>query len=95
MDIVGFRRSMCEDKMALYVDDTLVFLGDMGLSVSAVMSLIDLYGSFSGFNINWDKSVMLLVDPEPTGHPCQIHQIALVTPFKYLVMVITPNVLEQ
>lgn len=82
-NIVGFRRSTGEDKTALYADDTLVFLGDTGPFLSVVMSLIDQCGSFSGFNIDWDKSVVMLVDPGYVGHPRQIHQLALVTSFKY------------
>lgn len=85
---LGFHRATSEDKIAFYADDTLVFLGDTGSSLSAVMSLIDLYRSFSGFNINWEKSVVILVDPGYVEHTCQIHQLALVT-FKYLEVVIT------
>lgn len=53
-DIVGFRRSTGEEKIALYGDDTLVFLRDTNIYLSIVISLIDTYGIVSGFNINWD-----------------------------------------
>lgn len=94
VDIVGFCRSTGEDKIALYVDDALVFLGDTGPSISAVMSLINLYGSFSGFNSNWDKSVIMLVDSECMGHLHQTQRMSLVTSFKYLGVANTPNVID-
>lgn len=41
-EIVGIQRSTDEDKIALYADDTLLFLGDTSSSLSAVMSLISM-----------------------------------------------------
>lgn len=58
--IVGFHRCMGKEMKALYADDALVFLGDTHTSLSAVISLIDTYGTLSGFNINLDKSVILI-----------------------------------
>lgn len=76
-NIVGFQRRTGEEKIALYADDALVFLGDTYTSLSTVISLIDTYGIFSGFYINWDKSVIMPIDP--IRLELQAHQIKLVT----------------
>lgn len=39
--ITGFMRFSCEDKVSMYADDTLLYLGDTGPSLSHVMSLIE------------------------------------------------------
>lgn len=96
-DIVGFRRCRGEEKIALFADDALVFLGDTYTSVSSVISLIDTYGTFSGFKITWDKSVIMPIDPiDPIQLelPHQDHQMKYISSFRYLGVIITPNVNE-
>lgn len=51
-DIVGFRRYTGKEKIALYADDALVFMGDTHTYLSTVISLIDTYWIFSVFYIN-------------------------------------------
>lgn len=52
-----------EDRIALYADDILFFLGDMDPSLAAVMNIVEDFGRFSGLVINWEKSVLMPVDP--------------------------------
>lgn len=59
--ITGIRRGPLEDKIALYVDDMLLFLEDSSSLVEAI-GMIKHYGGCLGLSINWDKSVLIPVD---------------------------------
>lgn len=61
--IVGFRRWGGKDKISLYADDGLIYLGNPGDLLINTMSIIKKLGRYSGFSINWVKSVMLPKDP--------------------------------
>lgn len=69
------------DKVAVYSDDTLLFLEDMDASFANVMSLICKFSIFSGYTINWDKSVLLPIDLLAHPFPNFIADIQLVVPF--------------
>lgn len=77
----GFRRGEREDKLSLYGDDALLFLGYTDYSL---MTLIKMFGSFSGFNINWDRSVLNPVDEISPILPQMANKIKIATSFKYL-----------
>lgn len=62
-EIVGFQRGQRTDVISLYADNTLLNLGDTQGLLQAVMALIDNFEEISGFNINWNKSVLLPLDP--------------------------------
>lgn len=53
-----------EDKIFLYA---LLCLANTGPSLNAVMSIITESGHYSGLLINWDKSVLLPLDPLPSA----------------------------
>lgn len=67
--ITGFRGGQGEEKISLYVDNTLLYLGDTEHSLRAVMHLTDQFGQLSGFAINWPKSALLPLDPLPAPLP--------------------------
>ena len=90
-DIVGFRRGSHADVISLYADDTLLYLGDTGESLRAVMSLIDYFGSLSGFSINWDKSVLMPLDPITQPLPDCASTVRVVDCFKYLGIQVSPD----
>ncbi len=46
-------------KLALYADDVILFLTQPEASVPALISTIELFGKFSGYKINFDKSEAL------------------------------------
>lgn len=92
VSIVGFRRGQVEDRSALYADDALLFLGDAECSLSSLMSTIKLFGSFSGFVINWDKLVLLPLDAQSVVLPICAQQIRIVPAFKYLGVWVHPKV---
>ncbi|XP_056407014.1 uncharacterized protein LOC130298133 [Hyla sarda] len=90
-DVRGFRYGTVEEKVALYADDMLLFLGDTAHSLAPVMSLITEFGSYSGLLINWDKSVLLPLEPLPEVPQITISKIQIVSSFKYLGIHITPS----
>lgn len=45
-------------KTVLYADDILLFLTNLEISVPAVMSLIEEFGSISGYYVNFDKTLI-------------------------------------
>lgn len=61
--IEGFPRQLEEDRIALFADDVLFFLGDVETSLNPVMQMVVEFGRFSGLVINWDKSALLPIDP--------------------------------
>lgn len=50
-EIQGFKRIMGEEKVAMYADDILLFLGDTQSSQEAAMRLVQDFGYFSGLVI--------------------------------------------
>lgn len=92
--IRGFDRCLGTDKIALYADDTLLFLGDTCSSLENVMSLIETYGSFSGYKINWSKSVLMPIDSEIQRLQGAAAPITIAHSFKYLGIVISKTIQE-
>lgn len=62
-NIIGFIRGPHVDTICLYADDTLIYLGDTDGSMKNVMQLITDFGALLGFKINWNKSVLMPLDP--------------------------------
>lgn len=89
----GFQRKLGEDKIALYADDVLFFLGDTEPSLTAAMNIVEEFGRFSGLAINWEKSALLPVDPLRNSIPFAIPQLKVVERMKYLGIWLTrdPN----
>lgn len=61
--IQGFRRQLEEDRIALFVDDVLFFLGDVESLLNTVIQMVGEFGRLSGLVINWDKWALLPVYP--------------------------------
>lgn len=59
---------MGEDKIALYNDDVLLFLGDTDSSLVAAMDIVEEFGWFSGLVINWDESASYAPRPIKKSH---------------------------
>ena len=93
-DIRGFRRQMGEDRIALFADDVLFFLGDVETSLDRVMKMVGEFGQFSGLTINWEKSTLLPLDPlGPQTFP-GVSQLSVVTKLKYLGIWVTKDVTQ-
>lgn len=82
-EVVGFRRSGREDKLSLYANGTLIYLGDTAGSLEIVMRLIKQFGQLSGFAINWHKSTFLLLDPLPSPLPAIATQVEIMQEFRH------------
>ncbi len=54
--IKGIKIEDCEHRIALYTDDTIIFLTRLERSIPALLKLIDRFGKFSGCKINNTKS---------------------------------------
>lgn len=72
-----FTRVSGEEKIALYANYILLFLGDTRSSLSAAMDVIIDFGQFSSLNINWDKSMLLPVDIMETPLPIRVPQMEM------------------
>ena len=47
-----------EEKTSLYADDMLLYLADAGSSLTSALDRISGFGVYSGFKVNWSKSVV-------------------------------------
>lgn len=83
-DIVGFRVGDLEERVSLYADDILIYLGDVLASLAPVMNIIRDFGTWSGLSINWDKSVIMPVDPLSDPSMLSSTQLQVVADFMYL-----------
>lgn len=93
-EVVGFRRGQREEKISLYADDALIYLGDTAASSRTVMEIIGDFGSFSGFTINWSKSTLMPIDQLKEQLPEGAEQIVIVNSFKYLGVMVSPDPAE-
>lgn len=55
------------------------------------MTVIKRFGAFSGLVINWSKSSIMLLDAAPYSQSLTLHDIPVVSKFKYLVVYVTPQ----
>lgn len=89
--IEGLRREGRDEKIALYADDVLLFLGDTETSLDAAMELVEEFGGISGISINWGKSALLLMDGRLTPARVQQTQLIVAEKIKYLGITMTKN----
>lgn len=77
-----------EERMGLYTD-MILYLEDPGLSLNRALELITQFWTYSGFRINWSKSLIMPLDsflktPEQVSRPLQ-----WCSSFRYLGIQIT------
>lgn len=58
-----------EQKVSLYADDLLLFITDFSVSIPAALSLLDLFGSVSGYKLNLCKSELLPLNKAAREYP--------------------------
>lgn len=61
--VVGIQRGRLVEKIAIYADDLILFLNDLGSSLKETLRILSNFSSCSGLKINWDKSQILPIDP--------------------------------
>lgn len=81
-----------EHRVAMYADDTLLFLSKLSVSIPALTSLISRFGKFSGYRVNETKSSILFLNEQERLHPIISHPFLHASNgFKYLGITITPQ----
>ena len=81
-----------EHRIALFADDTLIFMTKLEQSLSALTDVIDRFGKFSGYRVNKSKSSILFLNEQEKIQPEIQHPFVNASKgFKYLGIFITPN----
>lgn len=84
-------REDIEDRISLYADDILIYIASPDWSIHALLNICTIFGSMSGYAINWDKSVLyVLHGPTPRLPPTCPIRVTTDT-FKYLGIHITSD----
>lgn len=58
------------------------------------MERIKQFGNISGYRVNWNKSILIPLDQLKNPIPGELKELRIVPNFKYLVIIIAPDVLE-
>uniref|UniRef100_A0A669DA51 Reverse transcriptase domain-containing protein n=1 Tax=Oreochromis niloticus TaxID=8128 RepID=A0A669DA51_ORENI len=92
-DIFGVQLGDQEHRLALYADDLIVFLTRLSISIPKLMQQMELFGRFSGYNINDSKSSILFLNKDERLNPIiQTPFINAKEGFVYLGVKITPDI---
>lgn len=84
--------------LSLYADDILLYISNPEKSIPPLFDLIDKFGSFSGFTINWEKSELMPISDDLDKEFLEKVKFKIANnSFKYLGIMITrkPNLLLQ
>ena len=60
-DIHGYNTEYTKNEVSLYADDILLFSTQPRTTIPSILETFQLFGSFSGYKINWEKSELLPV----------------------------------
>lgn len=91
-EIAGFSFNVSECTIGLYADDVILTLSDIRQSVSPLLEVIKAFGRFSGFTINWEKSVLMpLSDSLDKAFLCNLPFKITTEYFEYLGISIPRN----
>uniref|UniRef100_A0A803JDF7 Reverse transcriptase domain-containing protein n=1 Tax=Xenopus tropicalis TaxID=8364 RepID=A0A803JDF7_XENTR len=82
--IKGFIYKTIEEKISLYADDTLLYLADPYNSFDTVLEIIKSFGTFSGLQINWEKSIIFPLDDQVPVMADPECTLKIANTFKYL-----------
>lgn len=63
-DIHGYDTAHTTNAISLYADDILLYVTQPQTSVPAILSVIEKFGTFAGYRINWGKSELLPIKLE-------------------------------
>ena len=90
--IKGIQIADVEHRIALFADDTLLFLTNLEQSFSALNEVINRFVKFSGYRVNKTKSSVLFLMERERLHPTVRHTFMNVPQgFRYLGITITTN----
>ncbi len=60
-DIRGYNTEYTKNNISLYADDILLYVTQPRITIPSILKMFNLFGSFSGYKINWGKSELLPV----------------------------------
>uniref|UniRef100_A0A669DNA9 Reverse transcriptase domain-containing protein n=1 Tax=Oreochromis niloticus TaxID=8128 RepID=A0A669DNA9_ORENI len=93
--ITGIEIGGLDHRIALYADDVILFLKNLGKSIPAILDLIGKFGHISGYKINKSKSSIMLLNSEermnPPKYTCHFRNV---NQFTYLGIQIVPKLEE-
>lgn len=81
-----------EEHISLYADDVLLYMARPYHSIARILHIFDLFGSYSGYSINWGKSVIYPLSGPIPQIPSRCPAILAVDGFTYLGIYITRNI---
>lgn len=82
--ICGLSINGMEELISLYADDTLVYLADSQYSLTNLLTTVTTFGDFSGFRVNWDKSIIFPLDQACTAQTHSDSRLQITSSFGYL-----------
>lgn len=80
------------EKFSLYANDILVYLADWKSSLESLQDMVNEFGSYSGLQVNWAKSVLYPIDDLSTLEISSNSRLLLVERFTYLGIVVHRDV---
>ena len=60
-DIHGYNTECTVNKICLYVDDILLYVSQPQTTIPPILTVIGLFGTFSGYRVNWSKSRLVSI----------------------------------
>lgn len=79
------------DKISLYADDILIYVASPRSSINSLFHVLTNFGKYSGYSINWNKSVLYMLHGPPPLLPRGFSITVAQDGFKYLGIFVTPN----
>lgn len=73
-----------EDRISLYADDILLYLASPSASLHRALHIFRIFGRYSGYTINWQKSVLYVLHGDIPKLPRELDLAVATQEFKYL-----------
>ena len=90
-DIYGYHTKHTTNKISIYADDILLFISQPQVSIDAILSLVDQFGTFSGYRITWQKSELMPIRLTDHQWLSQVPFKVTKERFTYLGIVVTKD----
>lgn len=90
-EIHGYNTEFTKNTISLYADDILLYVTQPMITIPSVLKMFNLFGTFSGYKINWSKSELLPVQFEDQDWLKQLPFHIISDNLTYLGIVITKN----
>uniref|UniRef100_A0A673WU00 Reverse transcriptase domain-containing protein n=1 Tax=Salmo trutta TaxID=8032 RepID=A0A673WU00_SALTR len=87
--IHGYNTKHTLNKISLYADDILLYVTEPQDSIPAILEVINLFGTFSGYRINWNKSELMPIRLQNTSWLEHLPLKLSSDKFTYLGIVVT------